>query len=90
MTADRGEIRGLDLQRPVPRPVVRVTEGEDTIKFTPTNPATNNIRTRWISHAAEIDFLKNYKAINAGETITQARSSPRSPASSSTTAARPR
>ncbi|MCS6294480.1 MAG: multicopper oxidase domain-containing protein, partial [Nitrospira sp.] len=53
----------------MPGPVVRVTEG-DTINFTLTNPATNKNPHAMDFHAAEIDFLKNYKAINAGETIS--------------------
>jgi len=53
----------------VPGPVVRVTEG-DTINFTLTNPATNKNPHAMDFHAAEIDFLKNYRAINAGETIS--------------------
>lgn len=53
----------------VPGPVVRVTEG-DTVKFTLTNPATNKYPHAMDFHAAEIDFLNNYKAINAGETIS--------------------
>lgn len=52
----------------VPGPVVRVTEG-DTVKFTLTNPATNKAPHAMDFHAAEIDFLKNYRAINPGETI---------------------
>src|SRR5205085_1742361 len=53
----------------MPGPVVRVTEG-DVIKFTLTNPATNKNPHAMDFHAAEIDFLANYRAINAGETIT--------------------
>ena len=52
-----------------PGPVVRVTEG-DTVKFTLTNPAANKAPHAMDFHAAEIDFLKNYKAINPGETIS--------------------
>ena len=52
----------------MPGPVVRVTEG-DTIRFTLTNPAENKNPHAMDFHAAEIDFLKNYRAINAGETI---------------------
>ena len=52
----------------MPGPVVRVTEG-DTIKFTLTNPASNTYPHAMDFHAAEIDFLKNYRAINPGETI---------------------
>jgi nitrite reductase (NO-forming) len=51
-----------------PGPVVRVTEG-DTVKFKLTNPAGNKHPHAMDFHAAEIDFLKNYRAINAGETI---------------------
>ncbi len=53
----------------VPGPVVRVTEG-DTIKFTLTNPETNKNPHAMDFHAAEIDFLKNYRAVNTGETIS--------------------
>jgi nitrite reductase (NO-forming) len=52
----------------MPGPVLRVAEG-DTIKFTLTNPAENKNPHAMDFHAAEIDFLKNYRAINAGETI---------------------
>jgi len=52
-----------------PGPVVRVTEG-DTIKFTLDNPKTNVYPHAMDFHAAEIDFLKNYRAINPGETIS--------------------
>lgn len=52
-----------------PGPVVRVTQG-DTVKFTLTNPSTNKFPHSMDFHAAEIDFLKNYRAINAGETIS--------------------
>ncbi len=52
-----------------PGPVVRVTEG-DTVKFTLKNPATNKNPHAMDFHAAEIDFLKNYRAINAGEEIS--------------------
>lgn len=52
-----------------PGPVVRVTEG-DTVKFTLDNPKTNVYPHAMDFHAAEIDFLKNYRAINPGETIT--------------------
>jgi nitrite reductase (NO-forming) len=55
----------------VPGPVVRVTEG-DTVKFKLANPATNKYPHAMDFHAAEIDFLKNYRAINAGETIEYA------------------
>src|SRR6478735_11203060 len=53
----------------MPGPVVRVTEG-DTIKFTLTNPATNRNPHAMDFHAAEVDFLKNYRAVNTGETIS--------------------
>ena len=53
----------------MPGPVVRVSEG-DTINFTLTNPAENKNPHAMDFHAAEIDFLKNYRAINAGETIS--------------------
>ena len=52
-----------------PGPVVRVTEG-DTINFTLDNPATNKNPHGMDFHAAEIDFLKNYRAINAGESLS--------------------
>ncbi|MCX5723445.1 MAG: multicopper oxidase domain-containing protein [Nitrospirae bacterium] len=48
-----------------PGPVVRVTQG-DTINFTLTNPATNKNPHAMDFHAAEIDFLKNYRAITRG------------------------
>jgi nitrite reductase (NO-forming) len=51
-----------------PGPVVRVTEG-DTIHFKLTNPSSNKHPHAMDFHAAEIDFLKNYRAINPGETI---------------------
>jgi len=51
-----------------PGPIVRVTEG-DTIKFKLTNPAGNKQPHAMDFHAAEIDFLQNYRAINPGETI---------------------
>ncbi len=51
-----------------PGPVVRVTEG-DTVNFKLINPAENKFPHAMDFHAAEIDFLKNYRAINAGETI---------------------
>lgn len=51
-----------------PGPVVRVTEG-DTVQFKLTNPATNKNPHAMDFHAAEIDFLKNYRAINPGESI---------------------
>jgi nitrite reductase (NO-forming) len=53
----------------IPGPVVRVTEG-DTVKFTLHNPKTNTYPHAMDFHAAEIDFLKNYRAINAGESIS--------------------
>ncbi|HJU03726.1 MAG TPA: multicopper oxidase domain-containing protein [Nitrospiraceae bacterium] len=53
----------------MPGPVVRVKEG-DTINFTLTNPEGNTYPHAMDFHAAEIDFLKNYRAINAGETIS--------------------
>ncbi|HZS12834.1 MAG TPA: multicopper oxidase domain-containing protein, partial [Nitrospirales bacterium] len=52
-----------------PGPVVRVTEG-DTVKFTLENPSGNAYPHAMDFHSAEIDFLKNYRAINAGETIS--------------------
>lgn len=52
-----------------PGPVVRVTEG-DTVKFTLHNPSTNTYPHSMDYHAAEIDFLKNYRAINPGESIS--------------------
>ena len=53
----------------VPGPAIRVTEG-DTVKFTLTNPSTNTYPHSMDFHAAEIDFLKNYRAINPGESIS--------------------
>lgn len=52
----------------MPGPVVRVTEG-DTVNFTLINPATNANPHSMDFHAAEIDFLKNYRAIKPGDTI---------------------
>lgn len=52
-----------------PGPVVRVTEG-DTVRFTLENSKENTFPHSMDFHAAEIDFLKNYKAINPGETIS--------------------
>lgn len=52
-----------------PGPVVRVTEG-DIVKFTLENPKSNGYPHSMDFHAAEIDFLKNYRAINPGETIS--------------------
>lgn len=51
-----------------PGPVVRVTEG-DTVNFTLENLKSNTFPHSMDFHAAEIDFLKNYSAINAGESI---------------------
>lgn len=53
----------------LPGPVVRVTEG-DTIKFTLTNPSSNTSPHAIDFHAAEIDFLKDHRAINPGEIIS--------------------
>lgn len=52
-----------------PGPVVRVREG-DTVKFTLENPSTSSYPHSMDFHAAEIDFLKNYRAINPGESIS--------------------
>ena len=52
-----------------PGPVVRVREG-DTVKFTLENPKTSTYPHSMDFHAAEIDFLENYRAINPGETIS--------------------
>ena len=52
----------------MPGPVVRVTEG-DTVKFTLDNPKSNAFSHSMDFHAAEIDFLKNYREIKPGETI---------------------
>ena len=52
-----------------PGPVVRVMEG-DSVNFTLDNPKTNVFPHAMDFHAAEIDFLKNYRAINAGESIS--------------------
>ncbi|OLB56606.1 MAG: nitrite reductase [Nitrospirae bacterium 13_2_20CM_2_62_8] len=49
-----------------PAPVVRVTEG-DPVKLTLRNPSTNTYPHAMDFHAAEIDFLKNYRAINAAD-----------------------
>ncbi|MFM8552649.1 MAG: multicopper oxidase domain-containing protein [Nitrospiraceae bacterium] len=61
--------KGWTFNGQVPGPVVRVTEG-DTVKFTLDNPKTNTYPHAMDFHAAEIDFLKNYRAINPGETIS--------------------
>ncbi len=61
--------KGWTFDGQVPGPVVRVTEG-DTVKFTLDNPKTNTYPHAMDFHAAEIDFLKNYRAINPGETIS--------------------
>jgi nitrite reductase (NO-forming) len=53
----------------MPGPAVRVTEG-DTVNFTLENPKTNIFQHSMDFHAAEIDFLKNYRAIKPGETIS--------------------
>ncbi len=53
----------------VPGPVVRVTEG-DTVNFTLKNPPASQYPHSMDFHAAEIDFLKNYRAINPGESIS--------------------
>ncbi|MBH0178806.1 MAG: multicopper oxidase domain-containing protein, partial [Nitrospira sp.] len=52
----------------MPGPVVRVTEG-DTVNFTLDNPKTNFFGHSMDFHAAEIDFLKNYREIKPGQTI---------------------
>jgi nitrite reductase (NO-forming) len=52
----------------MPGPVVRVTEG-DTVNFTLINPPTNAQGHSMDFHAAELDFLKNYREIKPGETI---------------------
>ena len=52
----------------MPGPVVRVTEG-DPVNFTLENPKTNAYGHSMDFHAAEIDFLKNYREIRPGETI---------------------
>jgi nitrite reductase (NO-forming) len=52
----------------MPGPVVRVTEG-DTVNFTLENPASNAQGHSMDFHAAELDFLKNYREIKPGETI---------------------
>jgi nitrite reductase (NO-forming) len=49
--------------------VVRVTEG-DSIKFTLTNPSSNTSPHAVHFHAAEINFLKDHRAINPGEIIS--------------------
>ena len=52
----------------VPGPEIRVTEG-DTVNFTLDNPKTNFFGHSMDFHAAEIDFLKNYREIKPGQTI---------------------
>src|SRR5713101_8201203 len=50
-----------------PGPVVRATEG-DTIEFSLTNPKTNTFAHSMDFHAGEMDFLKNHKQVERGET----------------------
>ena len=50
-----------------PGPVVRATEG-DTIEFSLTNLKTNTFPHSMDFHAGEMDFLKNHKAVERGET----------------------
>lgn len=50
-----------------PGPVVRVTEG-DTIEFSLTNAKTNTFPHSMDFHAGEMDFLKNHKQVERGET----------------------
>ena len=50
-----------------PGPVVRATEG-DTIEFSLTNPKTNTFAHSMDFHAGEMDFLKNHKPVERGET----------------------
>jgi nitrite reductase (NO-forming) len=70
LTVDGGGMRykAWTFNGQMPGPVVRVTEG-DTVKFTLHNPKTNTYPHAMDFHAAEVDFLKNYRAINAGESI---------------------
>ena len=51
-----------------PGPVVRVTEG-DKVNFRLTNPATNARPHSMDFHAAETDYLKNYREISPGESL---------------------
>ncbi len=50
-----------------PGPVVRATEG-DTIEFSLTNLTTNAFPHSMDFHAGEMDFLKNHKQVERGET----------------------
>jgi len=50
-----------------PGPVVRATEG-DTIEFSLTNLKTNTFPHSMDFHAGEMDFLKNHKPVERGET----------------------
>ncbi len=50
-----------------PGPVVRATEG-DTIEFSLTNPKANTFPHSMDFHAGEMDFLKNHKQVERGET----------------------
>lgn len=63
-----GKYKAWTFNGQMPGPVVRVTEG-DTVNFTLINPATNANSHSMDFHAAELDFLKNYRAINPGDTI---------------------
>lgn len=56
-------------------PVVRVTEG-DTVKFTLTNPSSNTSPHPIDFHVAEIDFLKDHRAINPGQVTSCVRRQP--------------
>jgi nitrite reductase (NO-forming) len=51
-----------------PGPVVRVTEG-DKVNFRLINPATNARPHSMDFHAAETDYLKNYREISPGESL---------------------
>ena len=50
-----------------PGPVVRATEG-DTIEFSLTNLKTNTFPHSMDFHAGEMDFIKNHKPVERGET----------------------
>ena len=64
-----GKYKAWTFNGQMPGPVVRVTEG-DTVNFTLDNPKTNAFNHSMDFHAAEIDFLKNYREIRPGQTIS--------------------
>lgn len=69
VSGDGSRYKAWTFDGQMPGPVIRVMEG-DTVKFTLVNPKTNVYPHSMDFHAAEIDFLKNYRAVNAGESIS--------------------